>query len=634
MAERPLLPLPGAPGWWLGANFWSRAGGPRMWQSYDPQVVRGELETLRDAGLTVTRSFVLWQDFVPAPHTLDDERLADWVSFLDQCAEVGIATIPTFIVGHMSGRNFDPDWRQGGDLYADGWLLAEQAFLIRALVGAAPEHPAVVGWLLSNEMPNYTGPAPGRDVTAWAELLVQAVRAAGGGQPVSTGDGGLGTEVSGLDNGFSLGALAAIVDWLGPHTYLMGDDPARHLLGPAFACELAHFGKPVVLEEFGVPSAFTSEDAAGDWYRQLLHTSLLAGATGWLGWNNTDFDLVDTAPYSYHPYELGFGLTRADGAPKAALHELTTFRGVLDAVDLPRCRRPDSPVALVVSSFLDTDYPFTRQPDRDALRAVLLQAYVSLRQADLPPAIAREADGLPDAALLIVPSTKQLLGPTWAALEQRARAGALVYVSWFAGDIPFQRGQWHVDLDGFFGICHRLRYGLVESIEGHEVALRLLGEFGGLAAGTELVVPAGGTFSGRSLLPLEPVEAEVLALDIAGRPALLRRPVGNGAIVLCAYPLEYLLASTPNGNPADLWRLYGALASEAGTAPPVAVDRPDVLVDRLVRDDGTEFVWLVSHAQEEVVVAPRSPRGLAALDGSALEAVTLPPMGVGVCRLQ
>ena len=37
----------GAPAEWLGANFWSRTGGPLMWRSYDPEVVRAELAVLK-----------------------------------------------------------------------------------------------------------------------------------------------------------------------------------------------------------------------------------------------------------------------------------------------------------------------------------------------------------------------------------------------------------------------------------------------------------------------------------------------------------------------------------------------------------------------------------------------------------
>jgi hypothetical protein len=40
----------GMPARWLGANFWSRTGGPLMWRSYDPAIVRDAL-ALRRAGI-------------------------------------------------------------------------------------------------------------------------------------------------------------------------------------------------------------------------------------------------------------------------------------------------------------------------------------------------------------------------------------------------------------------------------------------------------------------------------------------------------------------------------------------------------------------------------------------------------
>jgi len=43
----------GTPRTWLGANFWSRTGGPLMWRNYDPAVVREELAVLAAHGLTM-----------------------------------------------------------------------------------------------------------------------------------------------------------------------------------------------------------------------------------------------------------------------------------------------------------------------------------------------------------------------------------------------------------------------------------------------------------------------------------------------------------------------------------------------------------------------------------------------------
>ena len=61
---------------WLGVNFWSRTGGPLMWRNYDSQVIREELRVLREHGLTMTRSFFYWPDFMPGAgaHRRADDR--------------------------------------------------------------------------------------------------------------------------------------------------------------------------------------------------------------------------------------------------------------------------------------------------------------------------------------------------------------------------------------------------------------------------------------------------------------------------------------------------------------------------------------------------------------------------------
>ena len=238
-----------------------------MWSRYDGAVVRSELEVLARHGLGVTRSFCFWPDFVPEPEVLDETVAGHFEDFLDAHVEAGLGTIPTLVVGHMSGENWDPPWRGGRDLYRDVWLVGQQAWLAQELAARFARHPAVVGWLLSNEMPLYGGTAPADEITAWARILVQALRAGGARQPVSVGDGAWGIEVSGADNGYSLRSLAPLVDFVGPHAYPMQDDEHRQALAAAFACELAGgFGKPVVLEEFGV----TSDFAADDLRRRLL----------------------------------------------------------------------------------------------------------------------------------------------------------------------------------------------------------------------------------------------------------------------------------------------------------------------------------------------------------------------------
>jgi endo-1,4-beta-mannosidase len=628
----------GNPVSWLGANFWSRAGGPLMWSRYDAGVVREELTVLRDHGLTMTRSFLFWPDVMPAPHQLDEEQLAHFGDFLDLHAELGMTTIPTFLVGHMSGENWDPAWRQGRDLYADTWMVAQQAWYIRNIVQRWSDHPAVAGWLISNEMPIYGMDAPTEVVTSWAELMVQAVRAGGGTQPVSLGDGAWGIEVTGHDNGFSVRELGALVDFVGPHVYKMETDVVRQHLKSAFICELAAVGgQPVVLEEFGLSSDFASAENSGHYYRQQLHLSLLGGSTGWIAWNNTDYDpLINQDPYRHHPFELHFGITSADGTPKPPLLELKEFGRILEAIDLTRCERLPAQTALVVSSYLETGYPLADEQDRSLVFGALEQAHIAAREADLPLGFVRETDGIVDGyKLYLVPSTKQLTGPSWLRLGDLAKNGATVYVSYCAGESDFQRGPWWSATEDLFGVRNQLIYGLVDPIEDDEAQLTFERDFGSIKAGEVLTFRVGGGPSARAFLPVEVTDGQVVARDGHGRPAIVLRPRGAGAMVLSTYPLEHLAASCSRVNPEQTWRLYSALADLAGVEQAVTVDSPDVLVDGLVHEDGRRFVWLVSECDARLVVRPRVAAGTRLIPlggGDPVEQIELAPYGVTVLQ--
>jgi endo-1,4-beta-mannosidase len=628
---------------WLGANFWSRTGGPLMWRDYDPAVVREELAVLGDHGLTMTRSFFYWPDFHPEPHWIDEELCDRFRDFLDAHTERGMATVPTFIVGHMSGENWDPVWRGGRDLYEDVWMVGRQAWFVHQMTRRFKDHPAVTGWLITNEMPGYGRiyqvDPPGSDVvTAWAQTMCHAVRAAGGTQPVSLGDGAWGIEVTGRDNGFSLRETAEYVDFVGPNVYRSVTDRVRQHYRAAFECELASVtGQPVVLEEFGLSTDTVSAEAAAVYYRQTLHNSLLGGASGWIAWNNTDYDeLWDRSPYDHHPFEMHFGITDATGAPKPPLRELASFAQVLAATDFTRCHRSDADAALVVPAFLERGYPYSRPADRPLIFHSLHQGYVAARAADLPVAFSREADGLPgEARLYLLPSTRQFTTRTRRELERRAREGATVYLSFCSGEHPGTRGPWFDGLDALFGVEHQLTYGVAEPIEDAHLDLAFVEDFGPIRAGETLRFPVAGNEDSRARLPVVPRGARVVATDGHGRPALLVHGLGRGRTVLVTYPLEHMAAHTARVNPEHTHRLYAALADIAEASRPVTVDSPHVSADTVDHEDGRRFVWLVSQSGTEETVRPHAEGMLHTLgDGTPVTEVTLAPFGVEVRELR
>jgi len=137
----------GEPVAWLGANFWSRTGGPLMWRSYDPAVVREELAVLAAHGLTMTRSFFYWPDFMPTATTIDDTLCEHVADFLDAHREVGMTTIPTFIVGHMSGENWDPSLRgrPSSVFFARSWNSSSNA-ATTSIQPSAPTSTSATSW--------------------------------------------------------------------------------------------------------------------------------------------------------------------------------------------------------------------------------------------------------------------------------------------------------------------------------------------------------------------------------------------------------------------------------------------------------------------------------------------------------
>jgi hypothetical protein len=363
---------------------------------------------------------------------------------------------------------------------------------------------------------------------------------------------------------------------------------------------------------------------------------------------------------------------------------MRAFAELVQRIDLARCQRPDTRIALLVPSYLENQYPFTAPDDPLSIVDSLRQAYVAAREADLPVKLVREADallwqpahvaelargvaasgvqygrastdplrlapgeldptalgpGLPrDAALYLIPSVKQLTGPTWRQLDQLVRAGATVYCSYFVGVHKNQRGPWWPDLDATFGVKKLLRYGLVNRIEEERVRLQFRRPFGAIAEGEVLEFSVAGTENSRAFLPLEPNGAQVIAEDSQGRPALLEHQVGSGRWVLCTYPLEHMAAQTMGVNPEPTWRLYSALADVAGVTPEVTVADPRVVVGELVHEDGRRFVWLINMVAAALSCEPRLRAGaLRSLEGPREltgKSVELGPFGVRVLGLE
>ena len=311
---------------WLGANFWSRTGGPLMWRSYDPSVDRARSSPCSARhGLTMTRSFFYWPDFMPGAVRDRRGRCGALRRLPRRAQRAGPADHPHLHRRPHVRRELGPRLaRRPGPVR--GRVDGRPPGLVRRGDGAPlrgpPGRRRLAGLQRDAAVRRLRAPTT-RSSTAWARIIVDAVRAAGGHQPFSLGDGAWGIEVTGHDNGFSLAEIAA-ARRLPRAAHLPGRRrPGRgSTTPPPFACELSGALRPAGRSWRSSASAPTSPPTPTPpcYYRQVLHTTLLAGATGWIAWNNTDFALPHQDPYRHHAFELHFGLTDAHGTPKAHAH--------------------------------------------------------------------------------------------------------------------------------------------------------------------------------------------------------------------------------------------------------------------------------------------------------------------------
>ena len=275
----------------------------------------------------------------------------------------------------MSGANWAPRWALGGsegdrrfrivsggralpaaaglrNWYADPAVVDAQERLAARRPLRSPAIQAC-GWALGNENSNCTLPPDRRAGEAWLERMSTALRRSDPGRPVT-----IGLHMEDLENDRLIGPAEAarFCDVVSMHGYPIYADwaagPTDHEL-VAFLAEITRWlasGAPVLFEELGAPtvpaaapkSGMLDEPAAALYTGRALDGLRNAGCIGAFLWCFSDYvsDLATVPPFDAAPHELGFGLWRADGTPKAAVAEVAARAGA--ACVTPPAREPGS----------------------------------------------------------------------------------------------------------------------------------------------------------------------------------------------------------------------------------------------------------------------------------------------------
>ncbi len=312
-----------------------------MWREYDPKTVREELAVLREHGLTMTRSFFYWPDFHPEPFRIDEELCDRFRDFLDAHTEAEWEPSRPSSSATCPART-GPGLARGRDLYEDVWLVGRQP-------GSSPDDPALQGppaghgWLITNEMPGYGRVyQENRPPATWSPpgpVHVRRRPRAGGTQPVSLATA-LGHRGHRRDNGFSL-----------------RDTASTSISSARTSTARTPTGPPALPRGLRVRTRRRHRSAGRPGGVRPVHRHRLRGqrrhllpadpaqlpargATGWIAWNNTDYDALWTARLRPPPLRDALRHHRQRRTPQGATAGTRRFRRRAGARRFRRCRAP------------------------------------------------------------------------------------------------------------------------------------------------------------------------------------------------------------------------------------------------------------------------------------------------------
>lgn len=366
-------PMEGWPSHFLvGVNYWPRTKAMFWWKQFDPEEVQRDFAQIAAWHMDGVRIFLLWEDFMPEPHRVDPRMLERLRQVLDLAGQHGLRAIVTLFTGHMSGVNWLPAWLFDGDresdprfrwiaggrvvrgrirdLYEDPLALEAQVRMAEAVARTLRDHPALLAWDLGNEPDLVLRPRAPEAAARWLETLTGALRAVDPLHPITIG---FHSPVLEEDLGFRIRDLGPLLDFLCMHAYSVYARWARHPLDEQILPFLTRLtaslgGKPVLFEEFGLPTAppgqptqpvripledrsfevlLISEEEAAAFYERALEALYAAGALGAFVWCFADYhpDLWDRPPCDRLVHERHFGLLRPDGTPKPAAEAIARF---------------------------------------------------------------------------------------------------------------------------------------------------------------------------------------------------------------------------------------------------------------------------------------------------------------------
>ncbi len=558
----------------LGVNYWPSSSAINMWTQWHPDELEEDIKQMKSIGINLCRFFLFMPDFMPKENRVDPLMIDRLSTFLRICEKHKIYSMPSFFVGHMSGEDWDVNWRNGRNFLTDLNMIKAEKYYITEVIKAIKDFKYILGWLLSNELPNYTGQQDPDTIANWTDEIISMIRSLDPVHPVSIGDGAWTPEVvSDSDRWkFQLRKLNKYQYFVGLHYYPRVMYTLQHDYTTAFRLRMAQqWGKPVFVEEFGTSTVLCSEKNQAHYFRSVFYSALINNSFGAMGWCLNDFDFENKRPYCHHAFEERFGLVKTDKSLKPAAHEITNFKKIADELYSANYEKIEHSAGLLIPSNYYYPYPYQFEPEFTQWYEFYLETFAHLKngvhdvecviepaidlndEQDIQPVDRLDIETIP---LLFAPRLKIFTKKYWGKVVDYIKKGGNLYCS-FAND------SWVLDWHILAGVEMDCKFGIPDFRNSEQLDITVTREWGEFSAGQKFTIPLQNDHPEKSYCPILHTTAEIIMTDQFGEPFLIRNKIGKGNVYFTPYPVEILsLESRDHSWKPIISKIYRSIYEE------------------------------------------------------------------------
>ena len=553
-----------------------------MWSDWKPEEYEQDIKQMKALNMNLCRFFLFFPDFMPKENTVSPLMVQRLKSFLDICEKYKMGSMPSFFVGHMSGEDWDVDWRQGRSFITNQEMVKAEKKYIRTIVKETKHYENIQGWLLSNELPNYIDEPDPTDLAGWTEEIINTIKEVDHHRAVSIGDGAWTPEITSRDRGFQLRLLNNYQDFVGLHYYPRHGDSWEHSMTTAFRLRMAeNWKRPVFVEEFGTSTTLCSEQNQANYYRSVFYSSLINNSFGAIGWCLNDFDFQDKRPYSHHPFEERFGVVKTNRSVKPAGQEFKKFSSIAQELYSDKYKKIENNIGLIIPSYYYKDYPYMFQPRFDKWYEFYLHCFTMIKRAGLEvecifePEVKISDDEaiLPQSKkldpgqfpVLFAPRLKLFTKKYWMKIVEYVKKGGILYTS-FAND------SWVLDWPELTGIEMDCKFGVPDYRQVSALKISPVTEWGSFKEEDDFTIPLKQNQPEASYCKILNNNSKVIMEDQFGHPALLKNDFGQGQVYFASYPLEILtMKSDLDQGKKNVGSVYKSIYKKAFEHRPVEI---------------------------------------------------------------